>query len=187
MIILKNIDLFKTLLKINAVTFGGGYTIVPIIRDEFVKNKKIIDDDEMMKIIALAQSCPGAMAINTSILLGYRINKTKGAIASVLAATLPCLVIISIVSLIYNKIHDNPFINMMLISMSGAISAILLLTVVDLAKSNLKKDKALGIGIMILAFVMGFVFNINVAIILLACACIGVMYSKIVGGKYDFD
>ncbi|MDU3117968.1 MAG: chromate transporter, partial [Finegoldia magna] len=163
MIILKNIDLFKTLLKINAVTFGGGYTIVPIIRDEFVKNKKIIDDDEMMKIIALAQSCPGAMAINTSILLGYRINKTKGAIASVLAATLPCLVIISIVSLIYNKIHDNPFINMMLISMSGAISAILLLTVVDLAKSNLKKDRALGIGIMILAFVMGFVFNINVA------------------------
>lgn len=74
---MKNIDLFKTLLKINAVTFGGGYTIVPIIRDEFVKNKKIIDDDEMMKIIALAQSCPGAMAINTSILLGYRINKTK--------------------------------------------------------------------------------------------------------------
>ena len=61
---MKNIDLFKTLLKINAVTFGGGYTIVPI-RDEFVKNKKIIDDDEMMKIIALAQSCPGAMAINT--------------------------------------------------------------------------------------------------------------------------
>lgn len=142
MIILKNIDLFKTLLKINAVTFGGGYTIVPIIRDEFVKNKKIIDDDEMMKIIALAQSCPGAMAINTSILLGYRINKTKGAIASVLAATLPCLVIISIVSLIYNKIHDNPFINMMLISMSGAISAILLLTVVDLAKSNLKKRQS---------------------------------------------
>jgi len=44
---LKNIDLFKTLLKINAVTFGGGYTIVPIIRDEFVKNKKIIDDDEI--------------------------------------------------------------------------------------------------------------------------------------------
>jgi len=97
----------------------------------------------MMKIIALAQSCPGAMAINTSILLGYRINKTKGAIASVLAATLPCLVIISIVSLIYNKIHDNPFINMMLISMSGAISAILLLTVVDLAKSNLKKTEHL--------------------------------------------
>ena len=93
--------------------------------------------------------------------MGYRINKTKGAIASVLAATLPCLVIISIVSLIYNKIHDNPFINMMLISMSGAISAILLLTVVDLAKSNLKKDRALGIGIMILAFVMGFVYNIN--------------------------
>ena len=182
---MNNLELFTTLLKINAVTFGGGYTIVPIIRDEFVKKLKIIDDDEMLKIIALAQSCPGAMAINTSILLGYRINKKKGAIVSVLAAAIPCLVIITLVSFIYKKIHDNPLINMILISMSGAISAILLLTVVDLAKSNLKSDRVFGVCIMILAFVLGFFFGVNIAIILLLCACLGVMYSKIVGEKYD--
>jgi len=60
-------EIFITFLKINAFTFGGGYTIVPVIRDEFMKKRKLIDEDEMLGLVALAQSGPGAMAISTSL------------------------------------------------------------------------------------------------------------------------
>jgi len=63
-------EIFFTFLKINTFTFGGGYTIVPVIRDEFMMKKKLIDEDEMLGIVALAQSGPGAMAISTSLLTG---------------------------------------------------------------------------------------------------------------------
>ena len=59
-------ELFIIFFKINAITFGGGYTIVPIISNEFAKNKKLLSEDEMYDIVALAQSDPGAMAISTS-------------------------------------------------------------------------------------------------------------------------
>ena len=71
-------ELFTTFFRINAVTFGGGYTIVPVIRDEFMKKKGLIDEDEMLDIVALAQSGPGAMAISTSLLTGYKLRGVKG-------------------------------------------------------------------------------------------------------------
>ncbi len=100
-------SLFTTFFKINMFTFGGGYTIVPVIRDEFVNKKKLIDDDEMLDIVAIAQSGPGPMAINTSILTGYRLIGWKGALVCLLASVLPCLIIISIMYYVYNTISQN--------------------------------------------------------------------------------
>ncbi|MDY6065467.1 MAG: chromate transporter [Finegoldia sp.] len=176
-------ELFWTIFKINMVTFGGGYTIVPIIRDKFVKEKKIITDDEMLKIISLAQSCPGAFAINTCLLLGYRFNGKKGALMCVLGSTLPCLIVISIISLIYERVIDNKYIGMAMQAMSGAIAAVLMFTVIDMTKVNLQKNWVFSLIIMVMSFVLSFFFNINVGIIMLVSGLIGLTYKNLVGDR----
>ena len=98
------IELFKKLFIINLVTFGGGYTIIPVIKDEFVYRGKYIEEDNMIKIISLAQSVPGAMTISTSFLVGYYTRGKKGSVIAVLASVLPCLIIIAAIAFSYTKL-----------------------------------------------------------------------------------
>ena len=92
------LELFLTFFRINAITFGGGYTIVVVLRDEFMSKKKIISEDEMLDLVAIAQSGPGAMAINTSVLTGYKLRGPLGALVCMLASVAPCIIIITIIS-----------------------------------------------------------------------------------------
>ena len=80
------VKLFFTFFKINAITFGGGYTIVPVIKDIFVEDLKLINEDDMMDIVALAQGGPGAMAISASILTGYKLRGPIGAFICLVAS-----------------------------------------------------------------------------------------------------
>ena len=81
--------LFSINLFISAFTFGGGYVVVPMIRKYFVEQKKLFDEDELMNMAAVAQSVPGAIAINLSALAGYRCAGTAGVLISCLASILP--------------------------------------------------------------------------------------------------
>ena len=95
------LKLFTSTFFISAFTFGGGFVIVPLLKRKFVEDLKWIDEKEMMDFIAIAQSSPGAVAINTSILIGY---KTAGAIGAALAISgtvLPPFIVISVISLFY--------------------------------------------------------------------------------------
>ncbi|NLW28378.1 MAG: chromate transporter [Erysipelothrix sp.] len=178
----KNISLlevFLTFLKINTVTFGGGYTIVPVIRDEFMKNKKLIDDQEMLDIVAIAQSGPGAMAISTSLLTGYRLRGFKGAIIALLASVLPCLVIITIVYYFYDSFRDSPLISTIMIGIGGTISAVLLITVYDMAKAQFKKHPLYSFVLMIGAFVSSYVLNVSTIYIIITLALIGLVIFSI--------
>ena len=94
--------IFISLLKINTFTFGGGYTIVPIIKQEFVENLKVMSEEDMMSCVSLSASVPGALAISTSYLVGYKLRGILGGIIAVLASVLPCLVIISVISIAYH-------------------------------------------------------------------------------------
>lgn len=166
--------LFWTLFKINAVTFGGGYTIVPVIRDEFMNKQKVISEEEMMNLVALGQSGPGAMAINTSILLGYKLYGLPGAVLAVTAAALPCLISITIISLIYAQIRDNYWVAAALRGMSGGISAIMVLTVVNMARSALKQNRFFSIFMMVSAFLLAKFFKVKTVIVILYCATMGI-------------
>lgn len=167
--------LFFTLLKINTVTFGGGYTIVPVIRDEFSRKKQYIDDDEMMRLIAIAQSVPGAMAVNTSILIGYRLAGVVGAIVATLAAALPCFLIITIISYFYRAFRQNFYVNAALTGMSGMISAILMVTVWDFFKLAIKKDKVMSVLLILSGFSASYFFNVPTALIILYFALTGIV------------
>ncbi len=172
--------LFTTFFKINMFTFGGGYTIVPVIRDEFVNKKNLINDDEMLDIVAIAQSGPGPMAINASILTGYRLNGYKGAFICLLASILPCLIIISIMYYIYNTISKNTLVKSILGCMSGAISAVLFITVLQMAKKALSKHKIFGTILMLASFVSAYFFNINTIYIILLAGMLGFIIFSVI-------
>lgn len=169
------LDVFLSFLKISSFTFGGGYTIIPVIRDEFSTKRNLIDEDEMMQIIAIGQSGPGAMAINTSILTGYRLKGIKGAIAATLGAVLPCIVIISLVSVFYKQFSSNKYIQFALKGMSGAISAILLLTTYDLFKTAIKKDRVYAVISMLITFGLAMFTSLSTSIIILLLALSGLI------------
>ncbi|MCI5971517.1 MAG: chromate transporter [Anaerococcus sp.] len=168
-------QLFKTLFKINLITFGGGYTIAPVIKDEFCKKKKLIETSDMLDIMALAQSGPGALAVSTSLLTGYKILGKKGALIGAIASFTPPLFVISIVYLFYEKVYDNFWIRVALRGMSGVISAVLLLTTYDLAKEALKINKYFSLAVMLSSFVIGYFTSINVGFIILTLAILGII------------
>lgn len=168
-------ELFTIFLNINTFTFGGGFTIVPIIRDEFVNHRKVIDDNEMLDIMALAQSGPGAMAISASLLTGYRLRGPLGALTCVFASILPCLVIIFTISHFYQAFRENFYINAMLLGISGIISAVLFVTVYNMGRAALEVHPVFSVGMMVLAFVLGFFTNINTGLIILLLGLIGIV------------
>lgn len=168
-------EIFFTFLKINTITFGGGYTIVPVIRDEFIHKKKLIDEEEMLNIITLAQSGPGAMAISTSILTGYRVKGVSGAITALIASILPCLVIITAVFYVYDAFSTNFYVKSALEGMAGVISAALFITVYDMAKTALKNHTLFSTTLMILAFIASYFFKVHTALIIVFLALVGLI------------
>ncbi|MDZ5016597.1 chromate transporter, partial [Clostridium perfringens] len=85
----KILEMFISFLKIGAFTFGGGYAMIPLIEEEVVKNKKWIEKEEFIDILVVSQSLPGALAVNCSIFLGYKIGGVIGGIMALLAVVLP--------------------------------------------------------------------------------------------------
>lgn len=166
-------DLFFTLLKINAFTFGGGYTIVPVIRDVFVREKQLIDEEEMLNLTALAQSGPGPMAINTSLLTGYRVRGPFGAVVALIASVLPCLIIITALFYVYQSARENEWVTAVFDVMSGVISGVLVITTFDMARVALKKHKFFGACLMVGAFLASALFHWNTALILAFCGLLG--------------
>lgn len=182
---IKLIDLFKTFFKINALTFGGGYTIVPIIKDEFSDRMNIIEEDEILDLIAIAQSGPGPMAINTSILLGYRLKGVKGAFTCLIASVLPCLITISAIFYVYKSLINNSITRSVLDTMSGAVTAVLLITVYNMTKKALSKNTCFGLVIFLLALLLGTVYKINAIYIILSSALSGLLFFSVIDLERD--
>lgn len=172
------LNIFLIFLKISSFTFGGGYTIIPVIKDEFSTKRNLISEEDMLEIVALGQSGPGAMAVNTSILTGYKIRGFWGACAATLGAALPCIVIISIISYFYRAFSENTLIQTILKAMSGAISAVLLLTSYDLFKQAIKSSRLYPFIAMTFAFIASVYLGIPTAFIILTLALAGlIIYS----------
>ena len=173
-------EMFFIFLKISSFTFGGGYTIVPVIKDEFSVKRNLISEQEMMDIVSISTSGPGPMAINCSILTGYKLFKLKGAIMAAIAASIPSLAIITVISYFYKEFSQNFYVKSALLGMGGMIAAILLFTTYEIAKQALKTNLIFGILIMISAFIASFIFKINTGFIILFVGLLGLTVFSIV-------
>ena len=101
---------FRTFFMIGMFTLGGGYAMIPIIEEEVVNRHKWVRKEEMLDLIAIAQSCPGVFAINIATFIGYKLNKTRGAIATTLGTALPSFLIILAIAIFFSQFKDNPYV-----------------------------------------------------------------------------
>lgn len=172
--------MFMIFLKIASFTFGGGYTIVPVMKDEFSVKRKLIDEKEMLDIVSISTSGPGPMAINCAIITGYRLHGVFGAIMAAISSAIPSLVIITIISYFYKEFSENYYVKAALTGMGGAIAGVLLITSYDMAKQALKTHTFVSAFIIICTFVASYVVSVNTGIIILVTAIFGLfVYSLI--------
>ncbi|NLP48188.1 MAG: chromate transporter [Clostridiales bacterium] len=167
------LKLFTSTFTLSAFTLGGGYVIVPLMRKKFVQELGWIEEKEMLDYVALAQSTPGPIAVNTSILVGFRIAGVLGALLTVLGTVLPPLIIISLVFFLYDAFSSNAVVNAALLGMRIGVAAVLLDVVVRMIWLIVKEKNLLSIFILLASFVALQFFNVSIVLIIALAALIG--------------
>lgn len=126
--------MFASFFKIGCFTFGGGYAMIPIIQKEVIDKRQWVEKEEFINLLALAQSAPGPMAVNVSIMVGYKILRTRGAMAAFLGTVLPSFIILLLVAIFFSRIYQDPTINNIFKGMRPAVVALILHPVYTFAK-----------------------------------------------------
>ena len=176
----KSLSLYLWLFKVNffisAFTFGGGYVVIPMIRKYFVTEKHLFSEDELMDMAAIAQSSPGAIAINLAVLAGFRSAGFSGAVLCGVSSVLPPFLILSVISTCYQVFRDLPVVAAVLKGMEAAVGALIVDIVFDMGAAVLKEKKPFFASLMPAAFAGSFLLGINVMVILLICVAACLVY-----------
>ena len=160
--------LFKSTFVLSAFTFGGGYVIVPLMQKKFVEELKWIEADEMLDLVALGQSAPGAIAVNTSILIGYRMAGFFGALVTVFGTVTPPLIIITLISYFYMNFRENPIVDALMIGMQAGVAA-----VIGMVSGVVKQRDIINTLLLIAAFTASYFFDVHVVLIIFLAGLIG--------------
>ena len=127
-------DSFKTFFKIGIFTLGGGYAMIPLIEEEVVNKKQWVSKDEMLDLIAIAQSCLGVFAINIAIFIGYKLKKERGALATALGTALPSFLIILAIAMFFQQFEDNRMVAALFKGIRPAVVALIAVPTFNLAR-----------------------------------------------------
>ena len=130
-----NYELFSSFFKIGAFTLGGGYAMIPMIEAEVVDKHRWIEKEEFIDLIAIAQSCPGVFAINTSIFIGYKLKKMRGALCASLGTALPSFLIILLIAIFFHRFMEISWIEAMFRGIRPAVVALIAVPTFNMAKS----------------------------------------------------
>jgi len=175
---MKNIYLlFIKFFKIGLFTFGGGYAMISLIHSEVVDNMKWLEDKEMTKMIVIAESTPGVLAVKTATFAGYKIAGILGAAAATLGVALPSLIIISVISLFFEEFKNLKYVGYAFNGIRAGVALLIIKAVLKLDKKN--KKSAFYYFILFAAVIASAVFKINAITILLVSAVLGLIYSLV--------
>ncbi|WP_343249690.1 chromate transporter [Diplocloster hominis] len=175
--------LFTSTFFLSSFTFGGGYVIIPLMKRKFVDDLQWLEEEDMLNMAAIAQSSPGAVAVNASILLGYRVAGVIGAGISILGTVLPPLLLLSVLSLFYTAFRSNPIVSAVLGGMQAGVAAVIADVVISMGGNIIKEKKLLYLLIMAGAFLATYLFHINVMYIILVCGALGALQTLITHWK----
>lgn len=177
-------SLFRITFYISAFTFGGGYVVIPMMRKYFVNNLKLISEQELLDMAAIAQSTPGAIAVNLAVLVGFRIAGIQGAFISCIGTVLPPLLILSVISYFYSAFRSNRVISSILKGMEAGVAATIVDLVIDMTQGIIKEKNWLLTLMVPLSFFASFFLNINVLVIIILCSILSFAqaYMKTIGG-----
>ena len=169
--------LFLSTLELSAFTFGGGYVIVSLMKKTFVDKFHWIENDEMLDLVAIAETAPGSIAISGAIVVGCKLAGLVGMIVTVVATTIPPLVIISLIALGYQAVGDNELVKRLLLGMQAGVGAVIFSVVWEMARKYVKKRDVAAILIMLSAFVAAGVLRFNVIYVVMACIGVGLVHA----------
>ena len=167
------LKIFLSTLYLSAFTFGGGYVIITLMKQKFVDELHWIDDDEMLDMVAIAQSSPGPIAVNGAVIIGYKLEGIAGVFSAVLGAVLPPFVILTVISMFYSAFRNLFVVQSLLTGMKAGVSAVILSVVYDMAAGVVKGKDWNNIAVMILAFVATYFGKVNVVFVILITIAFG--------------
>jgi chromate transporter len=173
------LELFLSTLKLSACTFGGGYVIVPLMRKRFVDELQWIDETEMLDLIAVSQASPGPIAVNASLMIGYRMGGILGALITALGTVLPPMLIISVISFFYRQFRDNMYVSAVMKGMQAGVAAVICNVVIDMGGAVLKSKSILSVLLMLGVFAAVYFFKVNIILVILCCGLIGLLSGMI--------
>lgn len=170
------LNIFKTFFKIGAFTIGGGYAMIPIIQKEVVDNKNWMKNEEFLDSIAVTNSLPGPLAINTATFVGYKTAGVKGAIAAALGAVMPSFLIILTIALFFSNFSNNEILEQIFAGVRPAVVALIAYALVKLAKSAGITKINIAIGIVALAAIL--LVNLHPIFVVILSAIAGIFIFK---------
>ncbi len=171
--------LFTSTFALSAFTFGGGYVIIPLMKKKFCDELCFLGEDEALDLVAIAQASPGALAVNTAMLLGYRVAGLRGALVTILGTLLPPLITLSVISLFYDAFRSNRIIGALLQAMRAGVAAVIADVVWTMARNVLKRKEKLSVFIMLGTFAAVYFFSVSVILILPVAGLLGALGAKL--------
>ena len=172
------LDLYLSFFKMGAVTFGGGYTMLPILKRECVENKKWVTDEQVMDFYAVSQGLPGIIAVNVSVFIGYHVKRVPGGVAAAIGCISPCILIISAVAAFFTSFQDNVFVKEAMAGVSICVVALILDAVIGLWHKGVT-DK-LGAAICAAAFALTEFTSVSPVLVVVGSAAVGVLYKNMI-------
>ncbi len=167
--------LFLSTLYLSAFTFGGGYVIITLMKQKFVDHYHWIEEEEMLDLVAIAQSTPGAIAVNGAIVIGYKLAGPLGALVAIVGTVLPPFVIISLLSLCYETFQGLYAVQKILEGMQAGVGAVIAAVAWDMGRGVVEERDTVSTVILIASFVASCFLEINVVYIILICGVLGVV------------
>ncbi|MDP5274820.1 chromate transporter [Chengkuizengella axinellae] len=158
-------QIFITFLKIGPVTFGGGYAMIPLIEREVVERRKWVKTQDITDIFAVAESVPGAIAINTATFIGYRLAGIPGAIAAMAGVMLPTFMIVIVLSIFFLRVQNHPKVEAAFIAIRATIVALITYAAIKIGKISII-DKSTVVLAILTVVTMYFVHIHPIALIL---------------------
>ncbi|MBE6248619.1 MAG: chromate transporter [Prevotella sp.] len=168
---------FRTFFKIGIFTLGGGYAMIPLIEEEVVNRHRWVSKDEMLDLLAIAQSCPGVFAINISIFIGYKLNKVRGALATTMGTALPSFMIILAIAMFFHQFEDNHVVAAMFQGIRPAVVALIAVPTFNMGKRA--KLNKFTIWIPIVSALLIWLMGVSPIWIIIAAGIGGYIYGRI--------
>lgn len=175
------IQLYTTFFRIGILTFGGGLTMLPLLKYELVESKKWITEEKLLDCYAIGQCTPGIIAVNTATYVGYLKRGVFGGIIATLGMVSPSVIIITVVAMFLQNFMEVAIIQHALMGIRGAVCALMLNTVVSLAKKSLISK--INIAICAVALILALFTSIPTIALIIAAGITGVIVEKVKGGK----
>jgi chromate transporter len=169
-------DLLTTFFKLGALTFGGGYAMIPVVERELIKKKGWIDMDEVMNYYAIAQVTPGVIAVNLSTFVGCKRKGPAGGVLATIGFALPGIVFVTVIAICLGNFANLPAVRHAFTGIRVAVGALILDTAIKTVKGALKNWKSLIIYAVV--FALSFIWSVSPALLIIASGAAGLLAFK---------